>query len=842
MNIDFKDVRKRVKGLEAKLNFADARGALFDALEHVDGPASTGSVTLDQRAWLKQRLAYCIYKDPQLLPDRRFDEALAILQRIDLATLVAASVCETLGLMGAVYKRRFEHTGNWTDLIHSHAHYLEAWRHDPLKDRGYGGANAAFVMDILADRSRSSTCLSPLHQDYKAQAYALRRELKTNLNQQLTLDPKLGGDYWFLVTLAEVHFGLDEWAAAETRLAEARVCNPDLGMLESTTRQLVTLARLRGKRLPTDDEPETDWAEPWRALLALLGADTRRALSCFRGKIGLALSGGGFRASFFHIGVLARMAEMDVLRGIEVLSTVSGGSIVGAHYYLLLRKLLQEKQDTEIRSTDYVDLVRELEQQFTKGVARNIRMRTFGNLVANLRMMFSLPFGKFRTVRLGKLYERELFSRVEDGHPAETPRKLRDLLINPAGHDAGKGSFVPGTGNWRRCAKVPALVMNATSLNTGHAWHFNAKGMGEPPALIGEEVDMKRRYRRPFYDQLAAQPFLKDYSLGQAVAASSCVPGLFAPLELKRMYDDRVVALVDGGVHDNQGVRGLLAEGCNFILCSDASGQMDEVKKPSGWGINVLTRSNQTLMERVRESTYQHLRQLADSHALSGLFFVHLKQGLDAQPLDWLGCDQPSVPASIPSVTDYGIAADLQALLAGIRTDLDSFSETEISALMLSGYRMTEHAFQSGLRGNATKAGFNVDAPREQWRFLELESTMRSTANEDPQRADLALQLSVASQVFGKSWRLLRPLRWAASLGITLVAGGVLVALAAAFKRLWHEGYSIPATHIDLGTVCDTLVTLLVFIALALLTLTVIANLTVWIFDPMRLNRGKLPK
>ena len=49
-----------------------------------------------------------------------------------------------------------------------------------------------------------------------------------------------------------------------------------------------------------------------------------------REKWGLALSGGGFRASFFHLGVLARLAEMDLLRRVEVISTVSGGSIIGA--------------------------------------------------------------------------------------------------------------------------------------------------------------------------------------------------------------------------------------------------------------------------------------------------------------------------------------------------------------------------------------------------------------------------------------------------------------------------------------------------------------------------------
>ena len=59
-----------------------------------------------------------------------------------------------------------------------------------------------------------------------------------------------------------------------------------------------------------------------------------------RDKLGLALAGGGFRASLFHVGVLRRMAELDLLRYVEVLSTVSGGSIVGALYILMLKERL----------------------------------------------------------------------------------------------------------------------------------------------------------------------------------------------------------------------------------------------------------------------------------------------------------------------------------------------------------------------------------------------------------------------------------------------------------------------------------------------------------------------
>src|SRR5512139_2357865 len=43
--------------------------------------------------------------------------------------------------------------------------------------------------------------------------------------------------------------------------------------------------------------------------------------------IALALSGGGFRATVFHLGVLARLAKEERLENITYLSTVSGGSL-----------------------------------------------------------------------------------------------------------------------------------------------------------------------------------------------------------------------------------------------------------------------------------------------------------------------------------------------------------------------------------------------------------------------------------------------------------------------------------------------------------------------------------
>ncbi len=111
-------------------------------------------------------------------------------------------------------------------------------------------------------------------------------------------------------------------------------------------------------------------------------------------RLGLALSGGGLRASFFHIGVLAQMAKLGLLRQVEVISTVSGGSIIGAFYYLHVKKLLDNKPDSEITDQDYIKMVQDIEKQFLPAVQKNIRMRVIVNPIKNLKMIFSQLFKK----------------------------------------------------------------------------------------------------------------------------------------------------------------------------------------------------------------------------------------------------------------------------------------------------------------------------------------------------------------------------------------------------------------------------------------------------------------
>ena len=47
-------------------------------------------------------------------------------------------------------------------------------------------------------------------------------------------------------------------------------------------------------------------------------------------RLGLALSGGGFRATLFHLGVVRFLRDAGALQNITEIASVSGGSILAA--------------------------------------------------------------------------------------------------------------------------------------------------------------------------------------------------------------------------------------------------------------------------------------------------------------------------------------------------------------------------------------------------------------------------------------------------------------------------------------------------------------------------------
>ncbi|MFO6495093.1 MULTISPECIES: patatin-like phospholipase family protein [Bacillus] len=177
-------------------------------------------------------------------------------------------------------------------------------------------------------------------------------------------------------------------------------------------------------------------------------------------KLGVALSGGGFRAGFFHIGVLTRMADMGLLRHVDVISTVSGGSIVGAFYYLHLKKLIECKQGSEITDEEYQEMMATIQTEFLQAVQCNIRLKTFVNPWKNLRMC--LP-NYSRSDYIGELFEKFLFNGICSQKEKKKSIHMQDLTIDTTVKNA----------------KVPILLMNATVLNNGHNWVFTHAGMGE---------------------------------------------------------------------------------------------------------------------------------------------------------------------------------------------------------------------------------------------------------------------------------------------------------------------------------------------------------------------------
>lgn len=777
VDADLDEIKALAKAMKGAQQFGYARRLFARARRH----EAFKRLPEDDKRYFGQQHALCTYKDPDL-PSERFRRALEILQETDPPAL--STDPETLGITGAIHKRLWEVEGQRALLERSLNFYRRGHELGLKKDRGYNGINAAFVCDLLAreiaKEGIGTGSVSPT-------AIALRDEAQAKREQILRVLPRLldeaGGDdlrgqWWFCVTVAEACFGL---ACYEDGVRWLRQGPPIRSVarweLQSSLQQLGALIQVQSDLatlLPTPRGGRAPDAERARAVLRDFLGDAAPGVDRFvAGKLGLALSGGGFRASFFHIGVLACLAERDALRHVEVLSCVSGGSILGAHYYLEMQHLLSNKPDGDVTQGDYIGIVQRLVDEFTAGVRTNLRARLLSEFVTQLKAMF-WP-GYTRTRRLGELYESELYSRVPDGH-GKTERWMDELKFKPQGED---DRFSPKYDNWRRRNKVPTLVLNATTLNTGHNWQFTATWMGEPPGGIDDEVDANHRLRRMYYTE-APQRF-KRVRLGHAVAASACVPGLFEPMLMRGLYPHRSVALVDGGVFDNQGVASLLAEDCTLMMVSDASGQMGEADEPGTGMLSVPLRAFSISMARGRGAEFRELEARRRSAALRGLMFLHLKKDLDSGPVDWVECEDPTDASEDARPIDqrgiftrFGLRKDVQGLLADIRTDLDAFSEIEAFSLMTSGYRMAQFEFKRSLE---SKFPTSSSGPSVGWKFLAAEPLL----TQGPQFGLVKKHLKVAARKAFKPFWLSA---WLSAFAIVVLAA-LVTGLAALVWTYW---------------------------------------------------------
>ena len=678
-----------------------------------------------QLTWARQKLALSTYKDKEIQSEPALEEALGVLKQEGLPT---STDPETLGLAGAVHKRLWEISRDTRHLSKSSEYYertrLAGEGSGNLEKEAYGAVNAAYVLDLLAAEEDAKASV------HRARADDLRQKVCDKSGEIVKVeDPN--DAWWLRASLIEALFGLGQSEQAKALLEESLTrFNPQEWQRESMGRQLANIARLR--------YGPDKFAAAFGALKALASEDAARALLI--GKVGLALSGGGFRAALFHVGVLARLAELDVLRHVEVLSCVSGGSILGALYYLELRRELMNRRDGDMSRDVYIEIVERVQDKLIGALRKDIRTRA---------MLMSLPsLLSRRTILTGKMIDQALYA--DCGAPN---RCLKELTIQPA---AEPQSFHPRRNNWRQSAKVPMLIINATTLNTGHNWQFTASYMGEAPTCIEPAIDASERFRRMYYRE-APLPH-GDIKLQTAVAASAAVPGIFRPIKLKGLYPNRTVRLSDGGVHDNQGLFGLVEQDCNILIVSDGCGQLNSEPRPARLALGVLGRTTNVLMETVRRNSYRLSAQQFHNKRIRAFHFIHLKRGLSTRDITWIR-GRPGAARAVPDDSEQTkLDRQTQRALASIRTDLDTFSENECLALMFAGYRIASRDFDG--------SEIFKHAPQDvRWKFLRMSALMdEATAASAPPAFIEELECGrylffrrIRLSWLGRVWRRLRP-------------------------------------------------------------------------------------
>jgi predicted acylesterase/phospholipase RssA len=717
-----------------------------------------------------QVLVKNIYKDTSLSSYYKYDKAINIL-RSD-CDLDKSNSCETLGLAGAIYKYKWKFDHQIQNLYRSAAFYkkgYEVWilglQNGDDTDCGYNAINYAFVAELIVSQFLENLASSDAVSDetilrYKNAQMVRQKVLETYIKDVEADIPafKITEVHeWQNATMAEAYFGLRKYKQAlffiEKYIAEQTIN----WRIKSFAQQLYQIAHFQNVEKRYSRENENCFAEETiniqmqqQCLLALDSKSnkanaTNESVEKRVQKKGLALSGGGFRASLFQIGILAALAEIDELRDVEIISCVSGGSIIGAYYYIHLKRLLEEKTDSEITKEDYIKVIKEIEIEFLKAVQSNLRMQIFTNVFDTLKMIFSEKYS--RSYRLGSLYQKHFYLPVynKDRTDKKSTLFMSDLMIKPK----DETNFSITQNNWERANKIPQLILNATCLNTGHNWQFTASWMGEPPTYLSKDFDVKSRLRRMYYKD--APDGYKEFPIGNAVAASSCVPVMFEPLVLTKLYPKIDVELVDGGVHDNQGIASILEQECDCVYICDGSSQLPDDSKTTANEFSLFYRVDNVVQERVRETQLLDLKARKYASIIRDLKIMHLKKELPQEPVSWINCDDEPRKIMQHQIKDdddllaYGVMKNVQKLLSEVRTDLDSFNDIEAYALMYSGYRQTMTAFKE-----------NINDYNNNWNFLQVEDYC---TRPDKQHT-LIEQLKISSAVPFKLVKRYKALQW----------------------------------------------------------------------------------
>ena len=328
-------------------------------------------------------------------------------------------------------------------------------------------------------------------------------------------------------------------------------------------------------------------------------------------KIGLALSGGGSRAIAFHLGCLRALNRLGLLDRIDVLSTVSGGSVIGACFHA--------------HQGDFASFEAKMREILSRGLARRMCRKLFSPLGLKVAGVFALiGFVAFcvAVIRivlnvLALITPRSIarhFERFEIRSPLHRFASRTSLL------EAALDDLLFGGASLSDLPAKPHLVINASELRTGSAFRFGTMESGS--------WRWGKLHRN-------------DVAVAHAVAASAAYPLFLPAFDESFIFDkkgtlksDRVI-LTDGGIYDNLGLGCLWPDRSadvslnvvsvdTIICCSAGYGLRQE--PPSQFFFARMLSVFSTLFDRAQNASIHRLHEAQRSGKIKNFIFPYLGQ------------------------------------------------------------------------------------------------------------------------------------------------------------------------------------------------------------------------
>jgi hypothetical protein len=194
--------------------------------------------------YLVQRIALATYKSRQPSVGAALAEAQAWLERLNPNT---SNDTETLGLWGAVRKRRWDLT---QDRTHLDAAVRAYGRGFYLRNDYYNGINLAFLLNVRASVSAPAEAIADFVEAGRIRAEVIQicQRLLSRADTSSGQPGRPMGDtearYWVLATLAEATLGRGDVAESQQHVASANALTVPGWMKDSTAEQLGKLQQL----------------------------------------------------------------------------------------------------------------------------------------------------------------------------------------------------------------------------------------------------------------------------------------------------------------------------------------------------------------------------------------------------------------------------------------------------------------------------------------------------------------------------------------------------------------------------------------------------------------------